>query len=147
MDEKICREYVAILKEELQPAMGCTEPIAVAYCAALARRTLGALPETVEVLASANIIKNVKSVIVPNTNGLRGIAAAAAAGIVADNADAQLQVLAELTPEQVESVGTYLEQAAFTVGRRIRTMCLTFRCASRRERTAPSSRSLASIPT
>ena len=97
--------------------MGCTEPIAVAYCAALARRTLGALPETVEVLASANIIKNVKSVIVPNTNGLRGIAAAAAAGIVADNADAQLQVLAELTPEQVESVGTYLEQAAFTVGR------------------------------
>ena len=74
MDEKIYREYVAILKEELQPAMGCTEPIAVAYCAALARRTLGALPETVEVLASANIIKNVKSVIVPNTNGQRGIA-------------------------------------------------------------------------
>ena len=101
MDKRIYREYVAILKEELQPAMGCTEPIAVAYCAALARQTLGALPETVEVLASANIIKNVKSVIVPNTNGLRGIAAAAAAGIVADNADAQLQVLAELTPEQV----------------------------------------------
>lgn len=117
MDKQIYREYVAILKEELQPAMGCTEPIAVAYCAALARQTLGALPETVEVLASANIIKNVKSVIVPNTNGLRGIAAAAAAGIVADNADAQLQVLAELTPEQVESVSTYLEQAAFTVGR------------------------------
>ena len=92
MDERIYREYVAILKEELQPAMGCTEPIAVAYCAALARQTLGALPETVEVLASANIIKNVKSVIVPNTNGQRGIAAAAAAGIVADNADAQLQV-------------------------------------------------------
>ena len=117
MDKQIYREYVAILKEELQPAMGCTEPIAVAYCAALARQTLGALPETVEVLASANIIKNVKSVIVPNTNGMRGIAAAAAAGIVADNADAQLQVLAELTPEQVESVGTYLQQAAFTVGR------------------------------
>ena len=117
MDKRIYREYVAILKEELQPAMGCTEPIAVAYCAALARQTLGALPETVEVLASANIIKNVKSVIVPNTNGMRGIAAAAAAGIVADNADAQLQVLAELTPEQVESVSTYLEQAAFTVGR------------------------------
>ena len=72
MDKQIYREYVAILKEELQPAMGCTEPIAVAYCAALARQTLGALPETVEVLASANIIKNVKSVIVPNTNGLRG---------------------------------------------------------------------------
>ena len=117
MDERIYREYVAILKEELQPAMGCTEPIAVAYCAALARRTLGALPETVEVLASANIIKNVKSVIVPNTNGQRGIAAAAAAGIISGNADAQLQVLASLTPEQVDAVGAYLQQAAFTVRR------------------------------
>ena len=117
MDERIYREYVAILKEELQPAMGCTEPIAVAYCAALAHRTLGALPETVEVLASANIIKNVKSVIVPNTNGQRGIAAAAAAGIVSGNADAQLQVLASLTPEQVDAVGAYLQQAAFTVRR------------------------------
>ena len=117
MDERIYREYVAILKEELQPAMGCTEPIAVAYCAALARKTLGALPETVEVLASANIIKNVKSVIVPNTNGQRGIAAAAAAGIISDNADAQLQVLASLTPEQVDAVGAYLRQAAFTVRR------------------------------
>ena len=117
MDEQVYHEYVAILKEELQPAMGCTEPIAVAYCAALARKTLGALPETVEVLASANIIKNVKSVIVPNTNGQRGIAAAAAAGIVADNADAQLQVLARLTPEQVDAVGAYLQQAAFTVRR------------------------------
>ena len=117
MDERIYREYVAILKEELQPAMGCTEPIAVAYCAALARKTLGALPETVEVLASANIIKNVKSVIVPNTNGQRGIAAAAAAGIISDNADAQLQVLASLTPEQVDAVGIYLRQAAFTVRR------------------------------
>ena len=117
MDERIYREYVAILKEELQPAMGCTEPIAVAYCAALARKTLGALPETVEVLASANIIKNVKSVIVPNTNGQRGIAAAAAAGIIADNADAQLQVLACLTPEQTDAVGAYLQQAAFTVRR------------------------------
>ena len=75
MDEKIYREYVAILKEELQPAMGCTEPIAVAYCAALARRTLGALPETLEVLASAHIVKHVKTVIVTKTNGQRGLAA------------------------------------------------------------------------
>ena len=92
MDEKIYREYVAILKEELQPAMGCTEPIAVAYCAALARRTLGALPETVEVLASANIIKNVKSVIVPNTGHLKGMEAAVAAGIIAGSADRELEV-------------------------------------------------------
>jgi len=87
MDKRIYREYVAILKEELQPAMGCTEPIAVAYCAALARQTLGALPETVEVLASANIIKNVKSVIVPNTNGLRGIRHAYPRGAVDLEAD------------------------------------------------------------
>ena len=109
--------FLQILREELIPAMGCTEPIAIAYGAARAREVLGCLPEEVLVEASGNLIKNVKSVIVPNTNGLRGIAAAAAAGIVADNADAQLQVLAELTPEQVESVSTYLEQAAFTVGR------------------------------
>ncbi len=69
MEEKIYKEYCAILAEELQPAMGCTEPIAVAYCAALARKTLGCLPEDVQVYASANIIKNVKSVVVPNTGG------------------------------------------------------------------------------
>ena len=73
--------YVQILKEELLPAMGCTEPIAVAYCAAMARKTLGAAPDRVVVEASGNIIKNVKSVIVPNTGHLRGIPAAAAAGI------------------------------------------------------------------
>ena len=67
MEDKIYSEYCAILAEELQPAMGCTEPIAVAYCAALARKTLGCLPEDVQVYASANIIKNVKSVVVPNT--------------------------------------------------------------------------------
>ena len=72
MEDKIYSEYCAILAEELQPAMGCTEPIAVAYCAALARKTLGCLPEDVQVYASANIIKNVKSVVVPNTGGRRG---------------------------------------------------------------------------
>ena len=69
------REYVQILKEELLPAMGCTEPIAVAYAAARAREVLGALPDRVVVEASGNIIKNVKSVVVPNTGGLKGIAA------------------------------------------------------------------------
>ena len=83
MEDKIYKEYCAILAEELQPAMGCTEPIAVAYCAALARKTLGCLPEDVQVYASANIIKNVKSVVVPHTGGLRGIPAAAAAGMAA----------------------------------------------------------------
>jgi L-cysteine desulfidase len=80
MEKKIYDAYTEILKEELVPAMGCTEPIAIAYAAALARETLGLLPEKVTISASGNIIKNVKSVVVPNTGGLRGIAAAAAAG-------------------------------------------------------------------
>ena len=90
MEDKIYSEYCAILAEELQPAMGCTEPIAVAYCAALARKTLGCLPEDVQVYASANIIKNVKSVVVPNTGGQRGLTVAAAAGIVAGDRRCQI---------------------------------------------------------
>ena len=80
MDKELYNSYVNILREELVPAMGCTEPIAVAYAAALARKTLGCLPEKVDIRVSANIIKNVKSVVVPHTGGLRGIAAAASAG-------------------------------------------------------------------
>ena len=74
-------EYVQILREELVPAMGCTEPIAIAYAGSVARDTLGVQPDRVKVSVSGNIIKNVKSVIVPNTGGQKGIAAAAAAGI------------------------------------------------------------------
>lgn len=108
MDQETYDAYVAILEEELVCAMGCTEPIAVAYCAALARQTLGALPERVDVAASANIIKNVKSVVVPNTGGARGIEAAAAAGVVAGDADAKLEVLAGVTGEQVTEMRDYL---------------------------------------
>ena len=79
MEQKIYNEYVEILKEELLPAMGCTEPIAVAYAAAVAVQALGEKPESVEVNVSANIIKNVKSVVVPCTGGLRGIGAAVCA--------------------------------------------------------------------
>ncbi|MDR0925494.1 MAG: serine dehydratase subunit alpha family protein, partial [Hungatella sp.] len=79
------RAYVQILKEELVPAMGCTEPVALAYAAAVARKTLGEMPDKVVVGASGSIIKNVKSVIVPNTGHLKGIPAAVAAGIVAGN--------------------------------------------------------------
>ena len=86
------RDCVAILKEELLPAMGCTEPIAIAYCAAIARKYLGELPDRILVEASGNIIKNVKSVVVPNTGGLRGIPAATAAGVVAGDPEKQLQV-------------------------------------------------------
>ena len=73
MDQALYSAYVKILEEELVPAMGCTEPIAVAYAAALARKALGEMPQSVEVHVSANIIKNVKSVVVPHTGGLRGI--------------------------------------------------------------------------
>ena len=104
------QQYIAILKEELLPAMGCTEPIALAYAAAKARETLGMLPERVRVEASGNIIKNVKSVIVPHTGHLKGIEAAAAAGIVAGNAGKELQVISEVTPEQQEQIASYLER-------------------------------------
>ena len=95
--------------------MGCTEPIAVAYCAAMARKTLGAAPDRVVVEASGNIIKNVKSVIVPNTGHLRGIPAAAAAGIVAGNADKQLEVIASVTKEEQESIRVFMEQVPIAV--------------------------------
>lgn len=111
MDKQRYENYVQILKEELVPAMGCTEPIAVAYAAALARKALGTLPEQVMVKASANIIKNVKSVVVPNTGGQRGIAAAAAAGIIAGCPEKELQVLSGLTEEQVRQIGDYLKTA------------------------------------
>ena len=100
--------YVAILKEELLPAMGCTEPIALAYCCALARKLLGTLPERSVVEVSGNIVKNVKSVVVPHTDGLKGICAAAAAGLVAGDADAKLEVIAKVTPEQIEQIKGYL---------------------------------------
>ena len=83
MTDQIYSAYLRILRDELVPAMGCTEPIAIAYAAALARQTLGAMPERVEIEASGSIIKNVKSVVVPNTNGMKGIEAAAAVGLIA----------------------------------------------------------------
>lgn len=115
MEQRIYDAYVKILHEELVPAMGCTEPIAVAYAAALARKTLGATPESVDISVSANIIKNVKSVVVPHTGGLRGIAAAAAAGIVAGDADAQLEVLSHVTDAQIAQMAAYMESTKFTV--------------------------------
>ena len=107
--------YLQILNEELVPAMGCTEPIAVAYCAAKARQVLGKLPDRVVVEASGNIIKNVKSVVVPNTGGRRGLAAAAAIGIVAGNADKELEVISEVTPAQQELLAEFLENTSITV--------------------------------
>ena len=104
------RAYIKILEEELVPAMGCTEPIAIAYGAAKGRALLGALPDQVVVEASGNIIKNVKSVVVPNTGGLHGIEAAAAAGVVAGQADLLLEVISQVTPEQQAEMRTYLKE-------------------------------------
>ena len=115
MDKTLYNAYVSILKEELLPAMGCTEPIAVAYAAAVAARELGRAPETVEIVVSGNIIKNVKSVVVPNTGGLRGLAAAAAAGIVAGDPEAELQVISKVSTEDHAKIAAYLRSADFPI--------------------------------
>lgn len=109
------QSYVKILSEELVPAMGCTEPIAIAYAAAKAREVLGMMPDQVKIGVSDNIIKNVKSVVVPNTNGMRGIEAAAAAGIVGGDASRQLEVIAEVTEEEKEVMREFLEQTPVKV--------------------------------
>lgn len=113
-DEKY-QAYVKILEEELVPAMGCTEPIALAYAAAKARETLGCLPDRVEIGASGSIIKNVKSVIVPNTGHLKGIPAAAAAGIVAGDASRELEVIADVSEEETGAIAEYLKNTRITV--------------------------------
>ncbi|MBR3348981.1 MAG: serine dehydratase subunit alpha family protein [Solobacterium sp.] len=106
----IYQTYVRILQRELISAMGCTEPIAVAYCAAYARSVLGILPDKVTVEASGNIIKNVKSVIVPNTGGRKGIAAAACIGILGGDENAALEVISKVSPEVKEQLGAYMEK-------------------------------------
>ena len=93
-------QYTNILKNELVPAMGCTEPIAIAYCAAKARSLCSYPCTKVIVEASGNIIKNVKSVTVPNTNGLKGIEAAAAVGIVAGDPEKKLEVISSVSDAQ-----------------------------------------------
>lgn len=100
--------YVEILKEELIPAMGCTEPIALAYAAAKAREVLGKYPKRVQVEASGSIIKNVKSVIVPNTGHLKGIPAAVAAGIVAGDANRKLEVISNVDESKKSEIADFL---------------------------------------
>ena len=113
--DTVYHNYVQILKEELIPAMGCTEPIAIAYAAAKVRQVLGALPEHMTVEVSGNIIKNVKSVVVPHTGGLRGIVSAAAAGAVAGDADKELEVISNVTDEQIQNIKDYLHTASIEV--------------------------------
>lgn len=107
--------YVQILKEELVMAMGCTEPIAISYACAKATQVLDHLPDRIVVKASGSIIKNVKSVIVPHTNGLKGIEVAAAAGALYGDADAKLEVLSSATREQIEELLEYVQNTNITV--------------------------------
>lgn len=100
--------YLQILREELIPAMGCTEPIAIAYGASYARDLLGALPDSMDIEVSGNLIKNVKSVVVPNTGGLRGISAAAAAGVVAGQTDRILEVISQVSEEQKAAIADFV---------------------------------------
>ena len=107
--------YTDILHEELVPAMGCTEPIAIAFASAKAREVLDEVPDCVNIEVSGNILKNVKSVVVPNTDGLRGIPAAAAIGIVAGNAQKELEVISQITKEQIEQTKRFLDTTPISV--------------------------------
>ena len=101
MEENKYLTYVDILKEELVPAMGCTEPIAIAFCGAKLREVLGSIPSELDIIVSGNILKNVKSVIVPNTNGMHGIEVAALIGIIAGDASKELEVLTSVSKEDI----------------------------------------------
>lgn len=102
--EKVLR----ILEEEIVPAEGCTEPIAIAYAAAKAKKILGSIPTKVDIFLSGNIIKNVKSVTIPNSDGMVGIEVSVAMGLVAGNSDRELMVISEVSPEQLKEVKEYL---------------------------------------
>ena len=109
MDTKLCNSYLEILKEELVPALGCTEPIAIAYAAAKAREFISDFPVSAVLECSGNIIKNVRSVTVPNTDGLTGIRASMLAGLVGGKADRQMEVLADMTPEHLVVIKSLLK--------------------------------------
>ena len=114
-NEKDYQKCLQILREELLSAMGCTEPIAVAYAGALVRQTLGNTPQSVTLTCSGNIIKNVKSVVVPNTGGLRGLRIAAAAGIIAGHAEERLELLRGVTQEERHQLQAYAEETPIEV--------------------------------
>jgi len=115
LDGKVYDNYIAILKHELVPALGCTEPIAIAYAAAKAKEVLGKMPEHITAYCSGNIIKNVKGVVVPNSNGMRGIEAAAALGAVGGNADLNFEVLAQVTQNDIEKAKQLVDNGFCTV--------------------------------
>ena len=111
LSKDIINTYEDILIEELQVAMGCTEPIAIAYAASIARDALGAMPETVVIRLSGNIIKNVKSVIVPSTGGMHGIESAVAAGVISGRYDLKLELLSILGENDVDKIKNYRQNS------------------------------------
>ena len=111
----IYQTCVKILEKELVCAMGCTEPVALAYCAAKARSVLGEIPDKIEIDVSGNIIKNVKSVIVPNTGGRKGLAAAAAIGVLGGDENAGLEVISKVTDEIREKLSPYMEKTGILI--------------------------------
>lgn len=110
MDSALYANYLNILKHELVPALGCTEPIAIAYASAKAVQVLGEFPDTIEMNCSGNIIKNVKGVTVPNSGGMKGIDVAAILGAVGGNADKALEVLEGITPAHIARTKELLAQ-------------------------------------
>ncbi|MBQ9784591.1 MAG: serine dehydratase subunit alpha family protein [Clostridia bacterium] len=122
LSKEICATYEAILAEELQPAMGCTEPIAIAYASAILRDLLQNVPDMIDISLSGNIIKNVKSVIVPATGGMHGIEAAVAAGIISGRYDKKLELLSVLDEDGRIRVRSYLEKCAMKVSE-LNTTC------------------------
>lgn len=104
------KNYILILKSELIEALGCTEPIAIAYAAAKAKAVLGKHPERIKIGCSGNMIKNVKGVVVPNTGGLIGISAAAIAGVVGGDPEKGLQVLESVKSEQYDEIRSLLKK-------------------------------------
>ena len=122
ISKELCSTYESILIEELQPAMGCTEPIAIAYASAILRTLLESDPDSIEIALSGNIIKNVKSVIVPATGGLHGIEAAVAAGIISARPDKRLELLSVLTEDDRIRLRSYLKKCPISVSE-LNTSC------------------------
>lgn len=115
INSQLYHQYIEILREELVPAMGCTEPIAIAYCASLVKETLGHLPTETLIIVSGNILKNVKSVTVPNTNGMHGIEAAAAIGFIAGDSKKKLEVISDVDSKQLKLLHQYLENNSIVI--------------------------------
>ena len=108
-------QYAALLREELRPALGCTEPVSIALCAAAMTKALGCMPERMLVECSRNILKNAKGVVVPNSGGMKGIDVAAALGAVGGDPERGLEVLTGVTPEQIEAARAWLARGACRV--------------------------------